>query len=198
MSGFADFAEMVQLIIDYGHNKRLQEQCENVFIPLASLRIGRDLQSKHNESVAIIPSADPLPLPTDFGAIRSLRYQGANGPNALRSRDASAINLYAKTGGGRPAYYSLNAAGIETRPVVSGNFELLYWNTPVLSATDPTNPVLAAHPMLYLYAGLIELHVWTQDREQRQNALDTYTTEYKLINRAEARSRADKPQAIGE
>jgi hypothetical protein len=198
MSGFADFAELAALVVDYGHAPQLLERCQSVFIPFASLRLGRDLRSSANEAVAVLDGSalgDPMPVPDDFGSIRSITPQDSR-RIALRSRDEVAITIAPKQGD-RALFYNIRNRAITVRPFRGVNYDFSYHTVPVLDATTTTNEVLASYPMLYLYAALLELHTFRQDGNQRQTALQTYLDEVALINKQQSRARANAPAAVG-
>ena len=198
MSGFANFAELAALVVDYAHRPDHQERCENIYIPFASLRIGRDLRSFQNESVAVLDGealGDPMPVPADFGSIRSITPQKSRA-KALKARDEIAITLLPTTGADA-IYYSLHNSAITVRPFQGLKYDLSYHTVPVLTAANPTNNVLTRWPMLYLYASLVELHTWTQDEKARGTALATYLDEVRLVNRHQGRARQSAPQGVG-
>lgn len=198
MSGFANFAELVQLVIDYAHRPDHQERAESIFIPFASLRLGRDLRSSANESIAVLDAdalGDPFPVPADFGSIRSITPQGTH-QRALKFRDEVAIQSM-PTNGPDALYYNIRNREITVRPFRGVLFDLSYHTVPKLDATDTVNDVLVQYPMLYLYAALLELHTWTQDERARGTALNTYLDEVKLVNRQQSRARQNAPAGVG-
>ena len=200
MSGFANFTELADLVVDYAHRPDLLERTQNVFIPFASARLGRDLRSMDNETVATLDRdvlGDPMALPDDFGSIRSLWFDGQNGPHRLRSRDEAQITRQAKSGN-IPRFYMIRDDAITIRPLSGALFTLSYHTVPVLSAADPENDVLANYPYLYLYASLVELQVFVQDDDQRARAVQTYSEEIRIVNRQVARARADSPAGVGD
>lgn len=198
MSGFANFAELVQLVIDYAHRPDLEERCENVFIPFSSLRLGRDLRSSANEAIAVLDAdalGDPFPVPIDFGSIRSITPQGTH-QRALKFRDEVAIQSM-PTNGPRALYYNIRNEEITVRPFRGVLYDFSYHTVPELDATTTTNAVLTRYPMLYLYAAMVEIHTWTQDAAQRTVALQTYVEEVKVVNRQQARARQNAPAGVG-
>ena len=194
---FENFTELADLVADYAHRPNLVQRIKDTFIPLTSNRLGRDLESRHNE--ALLDFSDPpnpIPLPDDFGKVRSVWYLRGTSTRALEARDDTAIT-FAPTSGSDPLYYMIRNGAIEARPFRSGSYTLSYFSIPQLDADNPTNDVLANFPQLYIYGALIEVHTWTQDIEQRNLALSTYADEIKLINRAENRQRFNAPAAVG-
>ena len=200
MSGFANFGELADLVVDYAHRPDLLERTQSIFIPFASARIGRDLRSMSNEAVVSLDAevlGDPMPLPDDFGSIRSLYFDGQNGPHRLRSRDEAQITRQGKTGA-IPRFYNIRDNAITTRPFVASLHPLSYHTVPVLDEANPENDVLTNYPYLYLYASLVELQVFVQDDDQRARAVQTYSEEIRIVNRQVARARADAPAGVGD
>ncbi len=199
ITGFSSFDELAALIVDYGHAPSLLERCQDVFIPFASIRLGRDLRSSANEAVVVLDgeaSGDPIPVPADFGSIRSITPQQGSQPRALRAKDEVTINLVPTTGD-RALAYNIRNRAITVRPFRAINYTFSYHTVPILNATETVNEVLTSYPMLYLYAGLLELHVFRQDEKQRAIALATYLDEVQLVNRQQSRARANAPAGVG-
>jgi len=193
---FDDFNSLAETAADYAHRRDLVDRCKTLFIPLANVRLGRDLESAANEAlVSFDTSATPAPfdLPADFGKIRSIVY---GSKHALVARDEQTFYTLPQQGS-NPLIYNIQDGKLRVRPTVAGTYNLDYFQVPTLDEANPVNDVLLRHPQLYLYAVLIELNVWVQDPEQRANALEFYNSEVKITNRAESRARMNAPQAIG-
>ena len=199
ITGFDSFNELADLIVDYGHAPSLLERARVVFIPFASLRLGRDLRSSANEALAVLDGdalGDPLPVPDDFGSIRSITPQQGANPRALVARDEVTIRLVPSSGDRALAYMIRNRT-ITVRPFRAVNYDFSYHTVPVLNEANPDNEVLTSYPMLYLYAGLLELHTFRQDEKQRAIALQTYLDEVRLVNRQQSRARQNAPAGVG-
>ena len=199
MSGFENFSELAELIVDYGHAPQLLERAQGVFIPFASLRLGRDLRSSANEALAVLDGdtlGDPMPVPDDFGSIRSITPQQGSNPRALRAKDEVTIT-HVPTSGDRALAYMIRNRAITVRPFRAIDYDLSYHTVPVLDEQNPNNEVLTSYPMVYLYAGLLELQVYRQDEKQRAIALQTYLDEVRLINRQQSRARQNAPAGVG-
>lgn len=193
-----NFDELASLITDYGKRPRLLDRVKQTFIPLANIRIGRDLRSKANEAVVELDGealGNPMPLPLDYAAPSALVWKAARGDVVLDSRDAELINNIPDQG--NPFAYNIRGGNIYVKPFVSGKYELTYYQVPVLDEDNQTNAVLTSHPQLYLYGALVELYVWTMDAAHRDEALNFYQSEVKLINRDESRSRAASLASVG-
>ena len=192
-----DFDSLRDAITDYAHAPHLTDRAAVYFIPLANIRIGRDLRSLSNEKTELyddVPS--PLVLPLDFGQIRNVTFQGQRGPQVLESRSANTLWPLQQTFGGTPRFYNVQLGSVILAPSIKGNYEVNYFNIPEVTASQTTDPALTAFPMLFLYAGLLELNVWTRDAVARSEAMLTYTSEIKAINKNQSRARADSPAGV--
>ena len=183
MIGFADFDDLVDTVLDYGHAPSLKDRAERIFVPFASLRIGRDLRSSANEDLAVLDAAalgDPFAVPADFASIRSITPQDSR-RLALRSKDEVTITAMPDQGD-RALAYNIRNRAVTVRPFKAISYDFSYHTVPVLDAVNTSNEVLESYPFLYLYAALIELYVYRQDGEQRAIALQTYLDEVQLTS----------------
>ena len=186
-------AELALLVADYAHRLDLLPRIESAFIPLAESRIGRTLKSIENETVQeLTPAESPFDLPTDYGSIRALSIDQNRGPHTLVSLDLHTINNWARTGG-QPRFYAIAAGQVDVRPFVAGTFNFFYYFKPLLPEATSENAVLDAWPNVYIFATLVELNIWTQDKEQRELNLGLYDGEIREINRNAERGRGEKP-----
>ena len=193
-----DFASLRDAIVDYAHAPHLPDRTADYFIPLANLRIGRDLRSSANEQTEFfVDEVPPLVLPLDFAVIRTVTHQGSGGPRVLESRSANSIWPQQRSpGNSDPLFYNIERGSVTVAPGQSGDYEVDYYSIPEVTASQTTDPALDAWPMLFLYAGLLELHVWTRDALARREALETYNSEIIVINKQQARARSDNPAGV--
>ena len=198
MAAITDFDSLSDAIVDYAHAPHLVQRTQDFFIPLANIRIGRDLKSLANEDLeTFTDQAPPLVLPLKFGSIRNVTHIGSRGPRVLESRTANTIwPAQLSPAGDTPVFYNLRFGSIHVAPSQQGDYEVSFFAIPEVTASSATDPALDAWPMLFLYAGLIETHVWTRNANARQEALDFYTSEIKQINKMEARARHDNPAGV--
>lgn len=199
MIGFENFDQLAETVVDYGHAPSLLERAKTLFIPLAGVRIGRDLKTRANEASIDIDSevsGHPIPVPDDFGSIRAVQAFYAGEPYTLKARDETGFTKVPPSGGD-PSHYLISVNQISIRPYRSGIFRLKYYSIPKLDSITTTNAVLKQFPQVYLYAALVELQVWRQDAAQRENALGAYSAEIFETNKAERRARMNAPQSVG-
>ena len=198
MASIIDFPTLRDAIVDYAHAPHLISRTEDFFIELATLRIGRDLKSLANEKTQIFTDQlPPLVLDLDFGQVRNVTHIGSRGPRVLESRSANTIwPLQRSPAGATPVFYNLRNGSVIVAPSQQGDYEVNYFAVPEVTAASPTDAALTAWPMIFLYAGLIEMHVWTRNANARQEALDFYTSEIKQINKMESRARHDNAAGV--
>jgi hypothetical protein len=179
-----DRASLAAAVAEYLHRTDLTVQIVG-FIDLATKRLGRDLRSQENETVAVYDLlTNPQILPADFAAIRDLSYSSGSGIARVRSGSLQQMADYSGSrAGGRPGFYKIRGRMLEVAPTRLGEYNLDYFTNPADLITDiSTNSVLAAYPYLYLYATLYEAFFFTQEGQGLANAKATYESEVKQIN----------------
>lgn len=196
--------EIVQLIISYSKRADLQTEIETYFLPLTESRIGRDLKSFENEAQADVTfpaDSNIADLPADYGNIRAVYPPGGNG-RALKSVDIMTLAIY-RQANGKPGVYNIRGKGgegvaqlseLEVRPYGGGDvLPIFYFTRPQFGAAGEANSVSTRWPQLYLYASLIELHIWEKNAEGLAFVNGLYVPEIKTINRDADRARGSKP-----
>lgn len=186
--------QLVALVESYAKRQDLTANIENEFLPIAEARIGRDVMSRENETLELFTgqATNLWAVPADYGRVRAIEVAQPRGPRTLKSVDLHTINHWDPTGSS-PRVYTIRANTIEVRPFQGGDFTLYYWRRPVLATGPATDPVLDTWPQLYLYAVLMELHLWERDTERAQQAAAVYGDEVARINRDAGRAAGDKP-----
>jgi hypothetical protein len=142
------------------------------FVTLCETMLNRDLRTRQMEtqtdSAAYRTTAGTatLDLPADYLEARGLILQTS--PVAVLSYVTPAA-LSATYGGGttgRPAAYTMIGNRLKFGPTPDAAYgaELTYYGKiPALSASNPTNWVLAEQPDLYLYGSLLQSAPFLQD-----------------------------------
>lgn len=153
------------------------------WVRFANVRIGRSLRGQDNlVSLAVTPTVNPVALPLDYRAMRSVESSQNNSTFRLRAMDA-AFNTLPLSGGGFAIAYRIRGFQMELRPFAAMPLNLEYWQAPAELVTDnQTNAVLTAQPMLYLYAVLMEGAVWAQDANAAQAYAGVFGTEVEELN----------------
>ena len=94
--------DLADLVVKFSHRPDLAQDILDTFIPLAEVRIGRELKSSENEVALLMqPLANNFDVPADFSSIRGLQYAQAGGPKTLTSLDLHSINQVSETGARR-------------------------------------------------------------------------------------------------
>ena len=133
-------------------------------------------------------------LPSDYDSLESIDHVGGThfGPveTVPLNQLGEAMRRFGQTGVPAFAAVITDVAGNRLRwaPAPDGTYSLnvVYWAKIVpLSASNPTNRFLLAHPDIYLYSAAVEsapylredprLQVWRAERELRLNELEAST-----------------------
>ena len=184
--------ELITMVESYAKRTDLTSEIETFFLPIAEARIGRDLKSAENEvALPIAVAASPFDLPADYGQMRALDNDQVRGPVTMLSLDLHSFNHHKTIG--TPGVYTIKAKEVYIAPFTAGDFTMYYWARPALPTGASTNEVLERWPEVYLYAVLVELHIWERDQVQLGLALDVYNGEVQRINRDAERGLGDKP-----
>lgn len=138
------------------------------FITLAEARLNRELRLAVMEGeVGLIaaPGARTVDLPADCREALGLWREDGGVRTPMRYRPAGL--LARREQAGRPSYWSLEGTAIGLDRPCDGeiSFVLRQVGRLALSATSPTNAVLAEHPDLYLFAALAEACPYLRDGE---------------------------------
>ena len=184
--------ELVTMVDSYAKRTDLSQQIADYFLPIAEARIGRDLKSAENEiALPIVVAASPFALPVDYGQMRALDNDQVRGPVTMLSVDLHTFNKHKTTG--TPGVYTIAAKEVFIAPFTAGDFTMYYWAQPSLPTGTSENAVLDRWPEVYLYAVLVELHIWERDQVQLRLALEVFNGEVERVNRDASRGLGDKP-----
>ena len=193
---------LVEMVASYTKRPDLTSQIRTYFIPLAEARIGRDLRSMENERYAEVTPVDAengAELPADFGAPLAIHVKGNSWPLASTGPD-SLKKWQSVSSAENPLFYYIAASktdagkkAVYTAPYNGAALEVSYYSRPELTDAANTNAVLDRYPQLYLYASMLELHVWEKNAEALATIQGSYTDEIGAINRDAERARGAKP-----
>lgn len=143
------------------------------FITLAEAKINRTLLHPGMEHRAIVTvdtgtvNPELISLPSGFQTMRAVRLSGVTGKPRLSFMTQTQIEDYRYSidnVSGQPVYFSIIGDSAELAPTPNQNFDvqMVYRaNVAPLNATNPTNPILALAPDLYLYGALLESMPYT-------------------------------------
>lgn len=141
------------------------------FIDLAEARMDQTLRSRVLISQAEATADEEYEqLPSDYAAMIRLYISNLNPVIDLQPLSPQAlINQYPSTTTGRPVAYSVTGDRLQFRPIPDSStytLSLLYYRkltSEALSDLNTTNPVLSAHPDVYLYSTLAEAAPFLMD-----------------------------------
>jgi hypothetical protein len=154
------------------------------FIALGESRVYRDLRVPEMHAEAVLNTTDGVAsLPARYLDMRDISYNpGSTGSIALTSVGRHGV-ARVRGRNGKPIVYSILGNTVEIRPADdTADFTLQFWQAPQPLAAVGTNPVIDRYPYLYLYAGLIEAAVYTQDSELAQGYTAKYQQDLQLTN----------------
>lgn len=149
---FDTYDELVAAINDWLDRSDLTGVAQQM-IALAESRMRRVLVPYFSQaSVSIVTASTGLgALPADFGTANRVLYGNYTLPN-ISAAGAGTIDTSLTT----PSVYSIERAQIKLWPAVVATVTLLYQPLlPQLTATAPTNDLLALHPDLYFFGSLM-------------------------------------------
>jgi hypothetical protein len=167
------------------------------FIGLAERHFNRVLTCPEREATSVlVASADTVPLPADFEALRAIHLSG----NPLVVLDELAISdlrrLHAGSPAGRPRHFTVQGAALLLAPAPSApcNLVITYQQSiPALGEDRPSNWLLAAHPDLYLAGTLLEAFLFLRDDREASAAMARRDMVIASINAAGERKRHNGP-----
>lgn len=178
-----DFADLKAAVAGYMHRTDLTSEIPD-FIELARQRLDRDLRVREMiVQLGIVPTTNPFPVPDDFEESRDLYHTVNSGGQRISLRFVGRGQLARFTnpnaGTSTPRFYSIDGLLIETRPGgIDVEFTLVYYaKVPELVNDTDENEILDNYFALWLNGSLIEGFSFTQNAEQRDIAIATYSSE---------------------
>jgi hypothetical protein len=140
-------------------------------------------------------------LPTDFLELRTLRLTGGTRATLPYAPPAVLDAIESRTPTGRPRLHTVSGDSLRVAPAPDGAYdaELVYHRkVPALSASQPTNWLLAAGPDLYLYGSLLEAAPFLISDERVALWSTAFDAAAQALAEADARDRtgATAPAAI--
>jgi hypothetical protein len=134
-------------------------------IQLAEAKLNRVLRTRRQTAVATGSfSSGTATLPTDFLGVRGLRLtSGAYTKLEPVSIDKMDELKAVSDTSGEPLYYTVRGDVLEVYPEGASPYRLTYYQKlPGLEANS-TNWLISDHPDVYLYAGMVEVALFTGD-----------------------------------
>lgn len=166
---FDNYTDLADAISDWMNRSDLSGSVQTM-IALAESEMRRQLSPYMGEKSETIAVASGIgALPTDFGTLRSVIYDGRALDNVS---SVGATNI--PTGLAKPYAYSIEAGSIKLWPAVDATVTLLYQpQIPFLTPETPTNVILSNHPDVYFFGAMLyaEGYVANDQRAVRFGAL---------------------------
>ena len=138
------------------------------FITLFEACANRRLRVRQMETTAtLIPSSGVAALPTDYLMWRRVTWTGSPRVELEFVHPSILQAHYPAAPAGVPNLFTIEGATLKIRPTDDAALELDYFQKiPALSAGNPGNWLLAAHPDLYLFGALVEAQGFNVDGEK--------------------------------
>jgi hypothetical protein len=182
MSIITDYTSLQETIAQYAHRSDLDSVIPG-FIQLAEQRMRTDLRVPQMQATSSIsPISDVTPLPERFEGMRSVSGTHSGEVYRLGNVSPDTATDYTNLTGSPAFVYALVGTSIQIPQGTDQTFELDYWQFPEALATAPTNDVLTAYPLCYLYGSLIEVALYIQDPEMVAGATQTYQAARNMAN----------------
>lgn len=123
-------------------------------------------------------------LPADYLEMRDVIAPHGNTRSSLRSAPRDHIAAFSGSGGGGARIYSITDGLIEFRPSPNGaSIELIYFGKVAGLVNDQDdNALIDMFPELYVFATLVGVWTWTQDAEQKADAVNEFGTAVNSVN----------------
>jgi hypothetical protein len=139
----------------------------------------------------LVPSGG-VPLPAGFLELRSLVIQGARPRQLSPVTPQDYSSTYLARGAAQPEAFTLAGDCLRLGPAPDASYALemaFYRKFPSLSATNPTNWLMANKPDVYLWAALLEAAIHLGDDEGAQRYFALYRAAAEGLMNANARDR---------
>lgn len=161
-------AELRTLFEQYNKRTDLTDQFDGFLLMVESRISTMTRLQENNNQVLLDTSADPIVLPDDFMAVRSISYPQGNAVKYLRAAGWHTIEQFAKAGA-YAWWYAIDGLNLIIRPFAGKEFTMSYFAKvpPLIEDTD-TNATLNGWPQMYLYGLLAEASRFVQDTETEQ------------------------------
>lgn len=159
------YADLKSAIADWLERSDLSARIPD-FIMLAESRLNRLFRGRMNEVNAVlatVPGTRALALPASFSEAISVHLDGC--PEGLRFVDPVLIAV--RTDPGRPVHWTVEAGNLAFERPSDQVYavRLRYMRKFTLSDVEPSNPLLAEYPDLYLFGALLEAAPFLRDAD---------------------------------
>ena len=191
--------ELRALAVSYLKRSDFSAADFNAWCTFAASRLGRALRAQSNlVAVTLNAVANPVALPPDYRAMRSVEVGVSNGTFRLSVAEADLNSVPLSSQGGFPYAYRVEGLNMEVRPFSAVPLMVKYWNEPAALIDDSsTNAVLSAAPQVYLYAVLIEGAIWAMDAGAASGYVGVFNAEVEQLNLSGSYANAGDTPAMG-
>lgn len=139
------------------------------FITLFEAVVNRRLHVRQMESSDdLTTSAGIIALPTDFGSVRTVTYNGSPAVQLAYLTPSLFRSLHPDASAGTPTTYTIEGSNLKVLPYADDTDAITlryYAKLDALDADDATNWLLTAYPDCYLAGVMHEAQVYSQNAE---------------------------------
>jgi hypothetical protein len=193
--------ELRSLVEEYLKRSDFSPTVFDFWVRATLLRLGQQWRGQDNLiELVLAPVANPVLLPPDYRAMRSVEWSGTNSTYRVRSMEAGINQLMLAGGSAGPVGYRVNGFLLELRPFFAVPLTVRYWREPPALPLDSSTSVeLDAQPQLFLYGCLIEGAIWAQDVAGAQGYVSVFDSQVETLNdQARSANAGDTPAMMGE
>jgi hypothetical protein len=159
----ANYTDLQSAISDYLARSDLASRIPD-FITLAESRMNRALRTRDMETSATVTmTSGSGSLPANYLEWIEVVHDGTRDQTLRYVEPDSEEWRFRYRPNGDPMYFTILAATLKIRPVVSGNCNMVYYRTIPDLATNSTNWLLTRAPDLYVNFALAEACIFIKD-----------------------------------
>lgn len=185
-----DYTQLKSEVTDWSHRSDLSTKMD-LFTELAEAVINKDLRTIDMEVRTPITIDDAFyDLPDDYIELRALQLE-LNTGGVLKYFTPQQLDIITHNDTGNPYAYTIQGGQLEIRPAVDPTApidgEMTYIARIPTLVTNGTNTILDKFPLIYLSAMMIQVYLYTQDREELGTWTESYNSQIKMANKSAGR-----------
>lgn len=175
------FSELKTAVLAWAERTDLTAYDDD-FVTLADAQIRRDLAGQSirvrdmETTTDLTPTSGVVTLPTNFLAMKRVQARTSS-PRRLEYKPQDWLDeAYPDGAEGDPSFYTVAGTSLSMFPLTDSDIRITYYAYPTaLSDNDPTNWLLTKYPDVYLFAGLVQLELYTGNTEGVAKWLGAYS-----------------------
>jgi hypothetical protein len=134
--------------------------------PAIEAAANRRLRVRQQEaSAAVTMTSGAGTLPTDYLAMRRVKWPGSTAVDLEYVEPSWMQNMYPTSATGNPKYYTIEGSTITVRPSDDTSLTVYYFQK-IAALSGSVNWLFTAHPDLYLFGSLVEAEMFGVNDER--------------------------------